>query len=176
MVLVLSFFLAYGASAQVWMGGSFGLSTSKEKGQKRLTDFRILPEFGTYFLDNVALGLKFGYSHWEEGIPDSKLRYNGWMIAPFVRYSFLNRDIGELFVDAQIMYERGKEKKFDTKFRTLEVGIYPGVKVNLNDRLALLGKFGFLGYTYEKVGGSKTNSWGLEADLDRLELGLIITM
>ena len=54
----------------------------------------------------------------------------------------------------------------------MEVGFRPGVAINVSDNLTLTGKFGFLGYQYEKFGSKKTNTFGFDFDLSQIQLGL----
>ncbi|MDU1892289.1 MAG: outer membrane beta-barrel protein [Dysgonomonas sp.] len=159
-------------TGKIWVGGSTGLNTTKVKDGERLTNFNITPEIGYMVSDDLGVGIKFGYAHKEYEITDDKAKSNGFTLNPFARYSFLKGSIGGLFVDGGVGYTYSKVKTIDMKVRDFEVGLKPGVAINVSDKLALTGKFGFLGYQYEKFGDRKTNSFGFDFDLSQVQLGL----
>lgn len=157
-----------------WVGGSVGLETSKVKDGARLTNYNIIPEIGYVLSDNWGVGIKLGYAHDEYTLNDAKMKSNGFTVNPFVRYSFLKGDIGGLFVDGGAGYTYSKIKSSDTKTHEFEVGFRPGVAINVSDKVALTGKFGFIGYQYEKMGSRKTNSFAFDFDLSQVLLGVNI--
>lgn len=175
LTLAVVFGLTTGISAQsgkVWIGGSIGLNTSKVKDGEKLTNFNITPEAGYMLSDDWGIGLKMGYAHKEYEEAGNKAKSDGFTVNPFARYSFLKGDIGGLFVDGGVGYSYSKIKSTDTKVHDMEIGFRPGVAINVSDRLALTGKFGFVGYQYEKFGSKKTNSFGFDFDLSQIQLGL----
>jgi len=155
-----------------WVGGSVGFETSKVKDGARLTNYNIIPEIGYVVSDNWGVGIKLGYAHDEFTIDNAKLKSNGFTVNPFARYSFLKGDIGGLFVDGGAGYTYSKVKSTDTKTHEFEVGFRPGVAINISDKIALTGKFGFIGYQYEKIGSRKTNSFAFDFDLSQVLLGV----
>lgn len=169
-----------GVSAQspgkVWVGGSVGINTSKVKGGESATSYRIIPEVGYVLSDNWGVGIKIGYSHDEKAIAtdlfSGKEKTDGFNVNPFVRYAFLKGDIGGLFVDGGVGYKYSKNKATDIKTNTYEVGFRPGVSLNVSDKVALTGKFGFLGYKHEKEGDIKTNSFKFDLSMENIELGM----
>ena len=173
--LVMIMGVTAGANAQepgqMWVGGSVGFNTSKTTGLDRHTDYKILPEFGYVLTDNLGIGVQLGYKHEEYGTPKQKA--NGFEIAPFVRYSFLKGDIGGLFIDGGAGYSYLKVKD-GAKTNTFDVGLRPGIALNISDRITLTGKFGFLGYQYDKTGSLKTNKFGFDFDLSNILLGMNI--
>lgn len=159
-------------TGKVWIGGSTGFNTSKVTDGERLTNFNITPEVGYMLSDNWGVGMKLGYAHKEYNVLDGKAKSDGFTVSPFARYSFLRGNIGGLFVDGGAGYTYSKVKSTDTKVHELEVGFRPGVAINVSDNLTLTGKFGFLGYQYEKFGSQKTNTFGFDFDLSQIQLGL----
>lgn len=159
---------------QFWAGGSVGVKTSKVKDGDRLTNYNIIPEIGYTFSDNWGVGIKLGYAHDEYNFNNSKVKSNGFTVNPFARYSFLKGNIGNLFVDGGVGYTYSKIKDVDIKTHELEVGFRPGVAINVSDNIALTGKFGFIGYQYEKIGSKKTNSFEFDFDLSQILLGVNI--
>jgi len=161
---------------QLWVSGSVGFNTSKVKDGDRLTNYRLVPEIGYQFADDWGIGIQLGYAHNEfsELNVGRKMKMDGFTVEPFVRYSFLKGNIGCLFVDGGAGYTYGKNKTDNTKLNEFSVGLQPGVCVNVADNISLTGKFGFLGYQYEKLGNVKTNSFGFDFDMKQVELGVSI--
>ena len=178
--ILLSLAIVFGCTTMVsaqdvgkfWVGGSVGLKTSKVKDGERLTNYNIVPELGYVLNDNWGVGIKLGYQHDEYTNKGIKEKSNGFMVNPFARYSFLKGDIGGLFIDGGVGYAYSKVKSTDTKMHELEVGFRPGVAINVSDKVALTGKFGFIGYQYEKFGDRKTNTFGFDFDLSQIQLGV----
>lgn len=166
-------------AGKIWVGGSVGIKTSKTDGMDRLTSYNILPEVGMVLNDNWGLGIRLGYAHKEffntlttsEGTSIDRMKLDGFTVAPFARFSFLKGDIGNLFIDGGVDYTHSKYKGENTKAHNLDVGFRPGVAVKVSDNIALLGKFGFLGYQYEKFGSVKTNSFGFDFDMSQIQFG-----
>jgi len=159
-------------AGKFWVGGSVGFKTSKVTDGDRLTNYNIVPEFGYVLNDNWGLGINLGYKHDERAVAGLKQKTDGFTVNPFARYSFLKGNIGNLFIDGGAGYSYSKVKSTDTKVHELEVGFRPGVAINVSDKVALTGKFGFLGYQYEKYGDRKTNTFGFDFDLRQIQLGV----
>ena len=169
-------------SGKMWVGGSVGFSSSKTKGSDAQTSYKILPEFGYFIQDNLAIAVSVGYKHLEgaqlkdltnanlDAAVDGELE--GFTIAPFVRYTFLKGNVGGLFIDGGVGYSHLKEKTADIKYNMFDIGFRPGVAINVTDNLAVTGKFGFLGYQYTKAGHAKTNSFGLDFDMTQFLVGV----
>lgn len=163
---------------QIWVGGAVGFNSTKIGDGDRVSSYRIIPEFGYVFSENLGIGIKLGYAHNKAVLGN----VNGFLAAkdaftvnPFLRYSFLKGDIGGLFIDAGAGYTYGKADGDDAdKLNAWEVGIRPGVAVKVSDKISLTGKFGFLGYQNQKLGGVKSNDFGLDFDLSQTELGVSI--
>lgn len=154
----------------MWVGGSVGFSYSKTKGLDSNTSYKILPEFGYVVQDNLALGISLGYADLEgHQLNGDKVNLESYIVNPFVRYSFLKGPMGALFVDAGVGYAHTKAASL--KGDNFEVGFRPGVALQLSEKISLTGKFGMLGYQYEKLGSSKTNTFGFDFDLSNILIG-----
>lgn len=174
--LAIVFGVVTGVSAQspgkVWVGGSVGINSSKVKGGESATSYKIIPELGYVVSDNWGIGIKLGYHHDEEAVLSEKIKKDGFTVNPFVRYAFLKGDIGGLFIDGGVGYTYLKNKAKDIKTNTYEVGFRPGVSLNVSDKVALTGKFGFLGYEHEKEGDKKTDTFGFNLNMENVQLGV----
>lgn len=161
-------------AGRIWTGGSLGIKTSKISGGGKLTNFSIIPELGYNLSDCWGIGLKLGYRHDESYVSQAKVKSDGFTVNPFVRYSFLNGKTGGLFVDTGAGYSYGKEKGTGIKKHEWEAGLHPGVRFNVSENVALTGRFGFLGYQYEKYGDRKTSTFGFDFDLAQVQVGMNI--
>lgn len=164
---------------QMWVGGSVNAWSSKDKGSDAVWNAKIMPEFGYVLSDNLAIGANLGYAHGDAGLLfnqdiESVGNTNAYSIAPFLRMSFLKGNMGALFVDGTVGYTYGKVSGVDDALNLLEVGFRPGVAVNVSDKIALTGKFGFAGYQYTKQGDFKNNSFGLNFDMSQFLVGAIV--
>jgi hypothetical protein len=164
----------------MWVGGTVGLWSSKVKGADSELSFKVLPEFGYAVSDNIGIGISLGGGHLKTedlNFVDGKSSgesVNYYRVSPFLRYAFLKGDLGSLFFDGGVGYEHWKECGGGAKMNRLEVGFKPGVSLNVSDKVSILGKFGFLGYQYDKSGDYKRNSFGFDFDMENIELGMAL--
>lgn len=160
---------------QIWVGGAVGFNSTKSGDADRVTSYKIIPEFGYVFSENLGVGVKLGYGHNKTVLGSDDTFKDSFTVNPFLRYSFLKGDIGGLFIDGGVGYTYGKEDGDDAaKLNAWEVGFRPGVAVKVSDKISLTGKFGFLGYQNQKLGGVKSNDFGFDFDLSQTELGVNI--
>lgn len=191
LVISLSTIIAVNAQeiGQFWMGGSFGFWSSKEYGEK-VTSFQLMPEIGYALDDNMGIGVRLGYLS-KEGIEidyDSrgnqyfeKERKNVFVISPFVRWAFLKGHFGGMFLDSGLGYAYLTKDDSDYTEQEFEVGIRPGVAINVSQSVSITGKFGFIGFKHNKQGYggdynryTYTNSFGIDLDMSQFLVGAIV--
>lgn len=157
--------VAMTASAQVYVGGSFGVG-SVEDNDFSYTNYSFVPEVGYNLDENWAIGTTIG---WEGA---SKGGAKAFTVSPYVRYTFLQSKLVNVFVDGGFGYSHlyGNQRDADM----LSVGVKPGVAVNLSDKLSFVTHVGFLGYTHQKDHNTdrKIDSWGLNLDGNNIMFGL----
>lgn len=182
--VALGMFTAVSAQSNMWVGGTAGIWSSKVKGGDSQLSFKVMPEFGYILNSNVGIGIAIGGAHVHGG----SLNFDGntataaegsrneYKVNPFLRYTFLKSELGGLFFDGGVSYDWSKGTAGGSKATGMEVGLRPGVAINVSNKVALLGKFGFLGYQYDKQGDGdeavKTNSFGFDFDMRNIELGV----
>ena len=165
-------------AGQMWVGGSVGFSSTSVKDGDDYTNFKIMPEFGYVVNDQIGVGINIGFEQTELDMAELEAtgKLTGFSVAPFVRYSAIKGNIGGIFIDGGVGLAQYKNKDYDTKATTLEVGFRPGVSLNVADNIALTAKFGFLGYQNLNVeqgnSESKINSFGLDLDLTNCLFGV----
>lgn len=187
---------AQSAEKKNWIGGGVSFGSSKTDGYDRATNYSIVPQIGFMLSDNIGLGVKLGYGHTEVpgqtpvyvngelvGVEPYTNKSNSYSINPFIRYTFVKGNIGGLFIDGGFAYAHSKLKSSDTKTNTFSIGVSPGVMFNVSDKIALLGTFGFLGYTQSKTSlgnketsiyktDYKSNDFSFNLNMDNITLGM----
>lgn len=169
---------------QFWLGGSFGFWTEKATGGgESLTNFQFLPELGYAVNDDIGVGIRLGYRSEEYFEVDDyyyeKERINTFIISPFVRWAFLKGHFGGLFLDAGAGYAYGSKDDSDYSTQEFEIGLRPGVAINVSHSVSLTGKFGFAGYRHLKEGWGgdnnyHTNSFGINLDMSQFLVGAVV--
>lgn len=178
-------------TSKYWVGGSIGF-TATDDGSDTYTNYNVVPEFGFTLSDRLGLGMKLGYQHVESGnamLLNEVIELDGndvniFSVNPFLRIACLKGNLGGLFVDGGVSYAYAKIKdiyvsdyfggdRMNVKMNIFEVGFRPGVSLNVSNRVSLLGRFGFLGWQQVNVdGGSKVNNYGLDFNLNQIQLGM----
>ena len=103
--LAIMLIAAISASAQLYIGGSFGLNRDMSENQ---TEFSILPEIGCNLNKTWAVGAAFGYQHmYNDGISS-----NIGVINPYARYTWFRtgNKLISLFVDGGVDMSFGATK------------------------------------------------------------------
>lgn len=118
------------ASAQMYIGGSLGFSTSKvDNGNtdQSGSSFKLLPDIGYQVDDNMSVGVQIGYSHGMcsfgslnvtdvksalgsmvstmADINDEDMKLNGFSISPYIRYNMVNYGAASLFIEGYVGYD-----------------------------------------------------------------------
>ena len=153
-------------NAQWYIGGGVGYNHTKVEDAK--TDvFKIVPEIGYNLDDNLAVGLGIGYTYNKaDGV-----KTNGFEIAPYLRYTFAKLDKVNVFCDLGIEYDYVKAG--EVKTNAFGVGLYPGLAVNLNDKISFVTKVGALSYVHAKVtDGPKADNFNIGLDGSALSFGV----
>ena len=161
-------FVATAMSAQVYVGGNVGFSTTSHDGES-VSKFSIVPEVGYNLDENWAVGIALGYS--QSGKGDNKMKE--FQISPYARYTFAKFNKVNLFVDGGLGYVH--EDFAGEKINTFRVGFKPGVAVNLTDQLSFVAHVGFFGYQNEKLdekGAKATHTYTAAVDRNDLTFGL----
>ncbi|WP_343307530.1 hypothetical protein AAHN97_10365 [Chitinophaga niabensis] len=156
-----------------FLGGTAGFSTVKNQsvyntspvgtppnfvvsGGSRSSQFNIAPEFGYYIKENVALGIKLGYSHTGgENLQSS----NSYVAAPFVRFNVpigksrfsVYNDLGLSAGYSQTNEHLADGQPADAKILNLGAFYEPGLQFRLKNNINLLATLGNLfNYDYHR--------------------------
>lgn len=161
--------MSFAASAQVWMGGSLGLNFTTPKGGETVTTFSIAPEIG-YTLNNnwdIAIALNESFVAYDD------IFANSISVEPYARFTFAKAGIASFFVDGGFgigATEIGADgTKLNSAATEFYIGLRPGVKVALSEKVGLVAKLGFIGY--EQV-TNRYSSFGFNVNNNSLTFGM----
>lgn len=126
------------ADAQVYVGGSFNLTRDKDAD---LTNFTIAPEIGYNLTKNWAIAAEIGFTH----VSDDDASANAFNFAPYARFSFFEKGIVRLFLDGGVGISTYKVEDADSH-NGFEIGIKPGIALEICKNLTFVTKYGFAGY------------------------------
>ncbi len=152
------------AQAQIYVGGSFGITHNSNSD---ITTFSITPEVGYNFNDNWAFAAELGYTH-NNG---ENSNVNSFHVAPYARWSFFNKGMFRLFVDGGLGFSTSKTTDHDRK-NGFEIGIKPGIALDLTKNFSFIAKYGFLGFRDDYKYNNSVS--GLSASTEDLSIGFLI--
>ena len=158
------------ASAQVYLGGEVGLWRNWDANH---TSFSINPEIGYNLDENWAIGTTIGYTY----NYNSGIKTNAFEVAPYARYTYAKFDAVSLFLDGGFgfqTYKVSQDGHSSDSMNGWQVGIKPGVKVDLTSKLSFVAHVGFLGYRDADDNKSAwgENGFGFKLDGNNLGFGL----
>lgn len=160
---------ALAADAQVWAGGSISFGVKDyDATDKSQISYEISPEIG-YSLNekwDVAIALSADITNNVLGVADKDLTI--YSINPYARYTFATTGIASFFVEGGFTFGSAKESHSDAK-TSFSIGVRPGVKIALSDKVSLVSKLGFLEYETVK---DTYNNFGFSFDNTDISLGV----
>lgn len=155
------------ASAQVYIGGEVGFWRNKDTNH---TAFSIQPEVGYTLSEKWAIGTGIGFRHnYSKGV-----KVNAVYASPYARWTFFHAGPINLFVDGGFGFYSTKAKNSDAS-NAWEVGLKPGLSVNLTKKLSFVTHVGILGYrdSDDAIAGQLwENGVGFKLDGNALQFGL----
>jgi hypothetical protein len=132
-LVVLMTCFTLGVSAQYYVGGSVGFTSSKmDNGgaDQDGTSYKILPEIGYQLDDQMSIGLQIGYSHGYAAfgsltvtdlkaamntmvstyadVYEDNMKLNSFTFAPYIRYNMLKLGKADIFVEGSVGYTNVK--------------------------------------------------------------------
>lgn len=170
--------VAVSASAQVYLGGNFGVSSQKVNDNDSKTAYAVLPEIGYNLNNDWAIGTTVGFG---KGNPMSIIESNSvglrnyFTVQPYARYTFVHSKYVNVFADLGFGYTHyNHADAATTSINAWQVGLKPGVEVNLNERLSFVAHVGMLGWQQAKYkdSDSKVQEWGADFNGNNLTFGL----
>ena len=160
MMTLATLFVAVCASAQVYIGGGVGFANTSYDHDSKFS-WKIAPEIGFQLDKKWDAGISLGYS----GVEDKEKIFE---VAPYVRYTACSAKIVDFFIEGTIGYEHHDLQHSSSDYDVWEVGLKPGLKVNLSNHVAFVTKIGFFGY--QRV--DEANTWGVNLDGRNILFGI----
>lgn len=168
------------SQSSIVIGGSFGFSVEKEKTKvgsntndgPTSSTFTILPDVEYFIGDNLSVGLGIGYnfnkSTEEDGNIETTYKTGVFYFSPYLKKYFTLGDKAYIFGKAQLGMGFGTyttEVKMnnvttstDSDFSSLNIGITPGFRFDVTERIGLEAGIGFVGYTGETYKSGSGNN------------------
>lgn len=173
LMTIVAAFAALSMNAQVYVGGEIGFASEKVNDSE--TTFKFIPEIGYNFNEDWAAGIKIGYQKACNLIADYSLTMGAdglvgkygeaFTVSPYARYTFVKTGSVKVFVDGGLDFTSVK----DIDDNIINVGLKPGVAVDLSDSFSFVAHFGFVGY---KSWGDNLNKIGVDLNGNNLTFGL----
>lgn len=156
------------SQGSIVVGGSLSLSVSKEKTEQdgdtedgpTTSHFSLIPDVEYFFADNLSFGLGIGYSMDKtktEGANMETISKEGtFLINPYVKKYFSLGDRAYFYGQAVLGLGFGKETNevkagtittsVEENFNTLSLGIVPGFRFDVTEKIGLEAAIGYVGY------------------------------
>lgn len=191
-LIVLFSFFYVSLSAQFFVGGNFGLSTSGGSIYNGTTttdkpstiNFNFSPKVGKYLSENLAAGAALNFSLYRTktpGTPETIDKSSTIGLSPFLRYYALKLDKFSVFGQGNIgfSYSRATTKAGGTLTKgpittNLYFNVVPGLAYDVSDKFSLETSINILNFGYYhttiKNGSAKnrTSSFEMGAGLDNI--------
>jgi len=165
------------STGDVFISGSVGINSEKTGDQKE-SGFEISPKVGFFVTDNIAIGGRLGFSSDKEEnaagvetLDESRLT-----VGVFGRYYFTPASDFSLFGQLGVDYSTVDNKLADAQENEIGANLGLGLSYFVSSNFAIEATWAGLGYLSNDNGGDgaeKTNSFGLGANLDSINLGVV---
>ena len=162
-----------------YLGGAVGFMHRSDR-DATTNEFTIKPELGYSFNDNWGIGGTIGYTYRNYAGEDINL--NMFSINPYARFTYFrtSNDLIALFLDGSVGFGIGSTSDGNDTYTatTYEIGIKPGIAINITDHFSIISHLGFLGYhganDNAKAGG-EAEYGGFNFNSNHLDIGLYYT-
>lgn len=158
---------AMSAKAQVYLGGSFAIT---HDGDLDATNFTLAPEIGYKLNDTWHFGLEIGYTHAEKSKKGEDWDVNAFHFAPYARWNYFDKGMLRLFLEGGLGVSTYKVEDHDNH-NGFEIGIKPGLALDVTNHFSFITKFGFLGYRDEYKYANSVS--GISASSEDLSIGFV---
>ncbi|MBZ4043169.1 MULTISPECIES: outer membrane beta-barrel protein [Flavobacterium] len=164
------------SKGNVFISGSVGINSEKE-GDVKESGFEIAPKVGFFVTDNIAIGGRLGYrsDKAENAVTDTRDEAR-LSVGAFGRYYFTPSSDFSLFGELGVDYSSVDDKLADAKANEIGANLGLGLSYFVSSNFAIEATWAGLGFTSNDNGGDgvdKTNTFGLGANLDSINLGVV---
>jgi outer membrane protein len=163
------------AQGDMMISGSVGF-TSTSMGDASANTFTIAPRAAYFVSDNIAVGLKLGYTSTKEDDGANDATENMMAIGAMARYYMTPASKFSVFAELGVNYmTMDQEDTLGYKSNGFGAVVGPGVSYFLSDAFVIEAGWGALGYSSMKAdvdGADAANTFGLNIDMEDLTFGL----
>ena len=160
----------------VFISGSVGFGT-ENTGDLDSNVFNIAPKVGFFVSENIAAGLKVGYTSFSSDNDGTDLvDANEFAVGAFGRYYFSPTNQFSLFTELGVDYTSGEDKLADAKYDGFDVAFAPGISYFVSKNFAIEASVGVLGYSTTKPdfsGAESTDSFNIGLYLSDINFGVV---
>jgi len=157
--------------AQFYVGGTLGASVESNSiaGESHTKQtYSIAPEFGYNITPVWAIGVSFGALYTSVGGDND---YTALGVSSYLRATFANVGRVHFFAEAAFSHEKTKEQTSHVKVDGWGLGLCPGVRIDLTDKLQLVGRTTLFQYAEAGEKDFKVKQTGFAIG-NNLELGM----
>ncbi|TPN88982.1 outer membrane beta-barrel protein [Aquimarina algicola] len=168
------------AKGDLFISGAIGIN-SEETGDFKTSSFTIAPRAGYFLTENIAAGLRLGYTarNVEQGNADFDV--NTFQIGAFGRYYATPTNRFSLFGELGFGYFSTDDENFngsgqDVTVDGFDIGVRPGISYFFSNNFAVEALIGALSYRTSEPdinGAESTDTFDFSLDLENINLGLI---
>jgi len=164
------------SNGDIFISGSVGIDSDKT-GDVKSSGFEITPKVGFFVTENIAIGGKLGFSSYkaENGVADTADQ-SAFTVGGFGRYYFTPASDFSLFGELGIDYSSIDNKLADVKENEIGANLGLGLSYFVSSNFAIEATWAGLGFASNDNGGDgadKTNTFGLGANLNSINLGVV---
>lgn len=164
------------SNGDIFISGSVGIDSEKT-GDVKSSGFEITPKVGFFVTENIAIGGKLGFSSYkaENAVTDTADQ-SAFTVGGFGRYYFTPASDFSLFGELGIDYSSIDNKLADVKENEIGANLGLGLSYFVSSNFAIEATWAGLGFASNDNGGDgadKTNTFGLGANLNSINLGVV---
>ncbi|QRM90501.1 outer membrane beta-barrel protein [Lacinutrix sp. WUR7] len=167
------------AQGDIFLSGSVGFG-NETTGDVKSNVFTIAPKAGYFVSDNIAVGVKLGYTSWKgDNDGTDTVDANEFAGGVFGRYYMTPANQFSLFAELGVDYTSSDDKLADLKSDGVSAGFAPGISYFVSDKFAIEASFGILGYSTEKAdfdGAESTDNFNFGLNFSNINFGIVYNL
>ena len=160
----------------VFISGTVAFGTETE-GDFDSNKFEIAPKAGYFVSDNIAVGLKAGFTTWSADVDGTDtVDANEFAVGVFGRYYFAPASQFSLFTELGVDYTSGDDKLADVGYDGVDVAFAPGISYFVSKNFAIEATVGVLGYSTTEAdfdGAESVDNFNVGLNFEDISFGVV---
>lgn len=166
------------AKGDFYASGSIGFGTQNSPGDFKDNAFTIMPAFGYFVSDNIAIGAELGLmTNKSKSGSTTTSNVNQFSAGVYGKYYFTPANQFSFFTKLGVGTFSWEDKEVsNSKVNGFEVAFVPGINYFLSNCIALQASIGTLGYSTSKPdvsGAESTDTFGFNLNLKDINFGVV---